>query len=88
MNKEGLVKELAGNPIDDNSYELLVLQGLRALLGDVKTQMAMVDLQNSNPAACEQVMAEAQARYDALSPEQKENPKKALEQVVLYFECL
>jgi len=76
------VKELAGSPIDDNSYELWVLQGLRALLGDDKAQVAMVDLQSKNAAACEQIMAEVQARYDALSPEQKENPSRILAQVV------
>ena len=75
------MKELAGSPIDDNSYELMVLQGLRALLGEDKAQRAMVAMQNSNPAASEQVMVEVQARYDALSPEQKEDPRKTLEQV-------
>ena len=75
------MKELAGSPIDDDSYELLVLQGLRALLGDERAQKAMVDQQNDSAAACEQVMAEAQARYDALTPEQREDPKKILEQV-------
>ena len=75
------MKELAGRPIDDNSYELMVLQGLRALLGDEKGQRAMVDLQSSSPAACEQVMAEAQARYDALSPEQREDPSRILAEV-------
>ena len=76
------MKELAGSPIDDNSYELWVLQGLRALLGDDKAQVAMVDLQSKNAAACEQIMAEAQARHDALSPEQKEDPSKILSQIV------
>ncbi len=76
------MKELAGSPIDDNSYELMVLQGLRALLGEEKAQRAMVALQNSNTAASEQVMVEVQARYDAFSPEQKEDRKRTLEQVV------
>ena len=76
------MKELAGSPIDDNSYELMVLQGLRALLGEDKAQVAMVDLQSKNATACEQIMAEAQARYDAFSPEQKEDRKRTLEQVV------
>ena len=76
------MRELAGSPIDDNSYELMVLQGLRALLGEDKAQRAMVAMQNSNPAASEQVMVEVQARYDALSPEQKEDPGKILAQVV------
>ena len=76
------MKELAGSPIDDNSYELWVLQGLRALLGEDRAQIAMVDLQSNNAASCEQIMAEAQARYDALSPEQKEDPSKILSQVV------
>lgn len=76
------MKELAGSPIDDNSYELWVLQGLRAFLGEDKAQIAMVDLQSKNAAACEQIMAEVQARYDALSPEQKENPSRILAQVV------
>ena len=75
------MKELAGSPIDDHAYELLILQGLRALLGNEKAQRGMVALQESNPAASEQVMAEAQARYDDLSPEQKENPQKVLEWV-------
>lgn len=75
------VRELAGKMIDDNSYELLVLEGLRALLGDRETQRGMVDLRNSNAAAYVQVKAEAQARYDALSPEQKEDPRRTLEQV-------
>ena len=76
------MRELAGSPIEDNSYELWVLQGLRALLGDDKAQIALVDLQSKNAAACEQIMAEAQARYDTLSPEQKEDPRKILTQVV------
>lgn len=76
------MKELVGSPIDDNSYELMVLQGLRALLGEEKAQRAMVALQNSNPATSEKVMVEAQARYDAFSPEQKEAPSKILTQVV------
>ena len=76
------MKELAGSPIKDNSYELWVLQGLRALLGEDKAQVVMVNLQSKNAAACEQIMAEAQARYDALSPEQKEDPSKILSQVV------
>ena len=76
------MKELAGRPIDDNSYELMVLQGLRALLVEEKAQSAMVALQSDNPAASEQVMIEAQARYDALSPEQKENPSSILSQAV------
>ena len=76
------MKELAGSPIDDNSYELMVLQGLRALLGEEKAQRTMVALQNSNPTASEQVMVEVQARYDALSPEQKEDPGKILAQLV------
>jgi len=76
------MRELAGSPIDDNSYEIMVLQGLRALLGEDKAQRAMVDLQSKSAASCEQVMAEAQARYDALSPEQKEAPSKILSQVV------
>ena len=76
------MKELAGSPIDDNSYEIWVLQGLRALLGDDKAQVAMVDLQSKNAAACEQIMAEAQARYDALSPEQKEDPSRILSKVI------
>ncbi len=76
------MKELAGSPIDDSSYELWVLKGLGALLGEEKEQEAMVALQSNNTAACEQIMAEAQARYDALSPEQKENPGKILSQVV------
>lgn len=76
------MKELVGSPIDDNSYELMVLQGLRALLGEEKAQRAMVALQNSNPATSEKVMVEAQARYDALSPEQKEDPGKILQMVV------
>lgn len=75
------MKELAGNPIDDNSYEYMVLRGLRALLGDEKAQRSMVALQSGSPAASEQVMSEAQARYDALSPEQKEAPQKVLEQI-------
>ena len=75
------MKELTGRPIDDNSYELMVLQGLRALLGVEKAQRAMIALQNSNPAASEQIMAEVQARYDALSPEEREDPRKTLEQV-------
>lgn len=78
------VRELAGKLIDDNRYKLLVLQGLRALLGDNETQKEMVDFQSNNPAACEQVMVEAQARYDALTPEQKEDPKKILEQVAAH----
>ena len=76
------MKELAGSPIDDNSYEILVLQGLRALLGEEKAQEAMVALQSNNPAACEQIMAEVQERYDALSPEDKEDPSKILARVV------
>ena len=76
------MKELAGNPMEDTSYELMVLQGLRALLGEDKAQVAMVDLQSKNATACEQIMAEAQARYDAFSPEQKEDRKRTLEQVV------
>jgi uncharacterized protein (DUF1800 family) len=75
------MKELAGSPMDDNSYELWVLQGLRALLGDEKAQRAMVALQSGNPAASEQIMAEAQQRYDTLSPEQKEAPQKVLVQI-------
>jgi hypothetical protein len=75
------MRELAGSPIDDNYYELLVLQGLRALLGDENAQRAMVTLQDSSPAASEQVMSEAQARYDALSPEQKEAPQQILKQI-------
>ncbi len=75
------MRELGGSPIDDNSYELLVRQGLRALLGDERAQKAMLGLQNNSAAACEQVMKEAQARYDALTPEQKESPEKTLEQV-------
>jgi hypothetical protein len=76
------MRELEGSPIDNNSYELVVLQGLRALLGEDKAQRAMVGLQSDNPAACEQVMAEAQARYDALSPEQKEDPSRILSKVI------
>ena len=76
------MKELAGSPIDGNSYELWVLQGLRALLGEDKAQVAMVDLQSKNAAACEQIMAEAQERYDAFTPEQKEDPSKILAKVV------
>ena len=75
------VRELAGKLISGNRYELLVLQGLQALLGDDEAQREMIGLQSTNPAACEQVMAEAQARYDTLTPEQREDPKKILEQV-------
>jgi hypothetical protein len=77
------VKELAGSPIDDNSYELWVLQGLRALLGEEKAQRAMVALQSGNPTASEQVMSEAQARYDALTPEQKEDIRLTLKQITV-----
>jgi len=75
------VKELAGSPIDDNPYELWVIQGLRALLGDDRAQRTMVDMQSNSPTACEQIMAEAQVRYDALSPEQREDPSRTLEQI-------
>ena len=76
------MKELAGSPIDDNSYELWVLQGLRALLGDDKAQVAMVELQGKSPASCEQIMAEAQERYDAFMAEHKEDPGKLLSKVI------
>jgi len=76
------VKESADSSINDNSYELWVLQGLRALLGEEKAQEAMVALQSNNPAACEQIMAEVQKRYDAFSPEDKEDPSKILAKVV------
>ena len=76
------MRELAGSPIDDNSYELWVLQGLRALLGEDKAQRAMVDLQSKNAAACEQIMVEVQARYDALTAEQKEDPSRILSKVI------
>ena len=77
------MKELAGSPIDDNSYELWVLQGLRALLGDDKAQVAMVDLQSKSAAACEQIMVEAQARYDAFTAEQKEDIRLTLKQIAV-----
>jgi len=77
------VKELAGSPIDDNSYELWVLQGLRALLGEDKAKIAMVDLQSKSAAACEQIMVEAQARYDAFTAEQKEDIRLTLKQITV-----
>ena len=75
------MKDLAGKVIDDNSYEILVLEGLRALLGDQERQRGMADLRSNNARAYAQVKAEAQARYDALTSEQKEDPGRTLEQV-------
>lgn len=63
---------------EDDSRELWVLLGLRGLLGDSKAQHKMVQLQESNPGVAARIMAEAQARYDGLSDEQRRKPDKVL----------
>ena len=67
--------------IGDDARELLVLQALRALLGDNRAQTALVNLQNKNAALSKEIMAEAQARYDEFTLNNKEDINKALIQV-------
>jgi len=75
MSEGGKVK------VDDNARELLVLQALRALLGDKRSQTALVNLQNAAPAISKEIMAEAQARYDKFTLNNQEDINKVLIQI-------
>jgi hypothetical protein len=63
--------------MDKDARELLILQAVRALLGEEKAQAMMVDMQRSNARLAIDIMSEAQARYDKFTLETKEDIKKA-----------
>jgi len=63
--------------------ELNILLGFRALLGDNKAQRQMIKLQETYASYAREIMAEAQARYDALSTEKKEDPKQILAELTV-----
>jgi hypothetical protein len=63
--------------------ELHIRVGFRALLGDSKAQKQMMNLQGNYASYAREVMAEAQARYDALSTEEKGNPQKKLAELTV-----
>ena len=71
------------NKAGRDARELAIIVGLRALLGDPKAQKQMVKLQGDHPAYAKEIMAEAQVRHDALSPEEKEKPETVTAKLTL-----
>jgi hypothetical protein len=66
----------------DPQYEVLVITGLRAMLGDQKARTDMENVQSSDPETFRRAMAEAEARYSALSEEAKQHPARTLNALV------
>jgi len=66
----------------DPQFELNVIIGLRAMLGDQKARASMEILKSGDPEGFRRVMAEAEARYTALSDEAKRNPAQTLNALV------
>jgi len=66
----------------DPHFEVLVIGGLRAMLGDRKARTSMESVKSSDPETFRRAMAEAEARYAALSEEAKQNPARTLNALV------
>ncbi len=67
----------------DIGSELLILTGLRAMLGDQRSKSAMAKVRGGNPEAFRWAMAEAETRYRALSEEERANPERTLNKLVI-----
>ncbi len=73
---------MADSKQTDTHFEVLVITGLRAMLGDQKARTAMESVKSSDPETFRRAMAEAEARYATLSEEAKQNPARTLNQLV------
>ena len=67
----------------DTSSELLILTGLRAMLGDQRSKNAMEKVRGGDPATFRWAMAKAESRYRALSEEERANPERTLNKLVI-----
>jgi VIT1/CCC1 family predicted Fe2+/Mn2+ transporter len=77
------IAEMTGKDPGDVQYEMLVTSGLRAMLGDRNAKSLMERLKAANPGYFEQAMVEAETRFRALSEEERANPAKTLNQLVV-----
>jgi hypothetical protein len=70
--------------IDKDARELLILQAVRALLGEERAQAMMMDMQRSNARLAIDITSEAQARYDKFTLKTKEDIRKAQVEILLF----
>ena len=66
----------------DPQFELHVILGLRAMLGDQKARKTLEKAKDADPEGFQRAMTEAEARYAALSEEAKQNPAQTLNALV------
>ena len=62
------------NKAQNDIYELQVVSGIRAMLGDDKQREKMETLKNENLAMFEQVMSEAENRYNTMVNDNNRDP--------------
>jgi hypothetical protein len=74
----GMAEPKQANPV----FELHVVLGLRAMLGDQKVRKTLEKAKVADPEGFKRAMTEAEARYAALSEEAKQNPAQTLNALV------
>ena len=71
------------NKAQNDIYELQVVSGIRAMLGDDKQREKMETLKNENLAMFEQVMSEAENRYNTMVNDNNRDPNEISNELVV-----